>query len=268
MSDSSLTKDRASMPSGTAPVLDRRTLENSNRNLLSLVKPGLTVLDVGCGTGAITKDIARLVGANGSVVGIDLSEELINAAKTNHTFFSNLSFQVQDIFTYESDLRFDLITTARTLQWMNRPKEALLKMKSLLVNGGCISVLDYNHTKIEWLPAPPASMQQFYEAFLLWRADAGMDNKIADNLQTIFSEIGLKNTTITNESEFYHNKESDFYDTAGIWNKVAETRGNQLVKDGYITESQRISAIQDYDKWLKNDAISMKLYLLGVTGYL
>ena len=255
------------MPTGTSSVLDRRTLERDNRNLLPLLKEGMTVLDAGCGSGAITKGIAERVGENGRVVGIDTSAELISLAKEKYTDIPQLSFQLVDIMDFKTSPGFDLVTTARTLQWINEPVKALARMKTWLQKKGCISVLDYNHEKIEWQPAPPDSMLRFYNSFLNWRQEAGMNNQIADHLSTMLSEIGLKNNTVTNEAEVSFNDSPDFYETAGIWKKVAETRGHQLVKDGFVTEQERMDAVNEYDRWLCNEAISMKMYLLAATGY-
>lgn len=56
---------------------------------------------------------------------------------------------------------------------------------------GRIVVLDYNHEKVRWEPAPPVSMQRSYAAFLKWRAEVGMDNAIADHLVSMFRVAGL-----------------------------------------------------------------------------
>jgi ubiquinone/menaquinone biosynthesis C-methylase UbiE len=260
-------EQRAEMPKGPNSVLDRRTMENSNRNLLSLVKDGNNVLDVGCGTGAITKDIVKLVGQNGKVKGIDSSEHLIRQAKETFSGIPNLNFEVADINTYSSYKEFDVITSARVLQWLSNPKEVLLKMKRLLKPGGAIAILDYNHQKVEFNPPIPSSMQNFYNAFLKWRKDTGIDNEIADHLKGMMEDMGLKNITVDDQSEISTPDKASFFDEIEIWKKVAELRGPQLAVDGYITETERLQAISDYEDWMKNDARYMKLYLLAVTGY-
>ena len=267
MKEHTLALQRAQMPTGTHTVLERRTLTQSNKNLLPLLKAGMTVLDVGCGSGSITCGMAEKVGNLGFVIGIDPSAELISIAKEKYSAISNLSFQVADIFEFEKGRRFDVISTARTLQWLDKPLAAIIKMKKLLKKNGIITVLDYNHEKIKWQPAPQQSMLRFYEAFLQWREAAGMDNQIADHLESIFSEAGLKAIQITDETEFSNNSDADFHQAAGIWKTVAETRGHQLVSDGYITEEDRLTTIKEYNHWLTADAISMKMYLRSATGH-
>jgi len=123
---------RAEMPQGANKVLDRRNIENSYSSLLGLLTSELSVLDVGCGSGAITADIAQRV--NGKVVGIDFSQHLIEMAQKNYGHIPNLSFEVANINDYVADESFDLVIAARTLQCVNNPVEDVAKMVSLFEN--------------------------------------------------------------------------------------------------------------------------------------
>ena len=258
---------RATMPTGAHAILSRRTIANSNTSLLRLVKKGDSVLDAGCGSGSITRDIVDLVGETGVVKGIDSSQHLIDLAQRDFAGIPNLSFEVADINSYLSDTKYDVITSARVLQWLANPEEVLNKMKDLLAADGCITILDYNHTKIEFEPALPVSAKYFYDAFLKWRQDSGMDNQVADHLEDMFRRIGLKNITVEDQSEISVPEKTTFQAELSIWQIVAETRGVQLVKDGYIMEPERQLAIEEYQYWMANKAKKMKLYLKSVTGY-
>lgn len=260
-------QSRADMPQGANKVLDRRNIENSYSSLLELLHDGMTVLDVGCGSGAITADIAQKVGKNGRVIGIDYSEHLIELAKINYSSIENLSFEVANIHDYVSAEKFDLVIAARTLQWVSEPTSVVEKMLNLLKSGGKISINDYNHTKIVWNPSPPQSMLGFYEAFLRWRKEAGFDNEIADNLSGIYKAIGLSNIQIIPQHEISNRNDADFKATARIWSIVAETRGKQVVSDGYCSEELRLQATEEYDAWIANEAQSIILYLLAVEGH-
>jgi len=257
---------RAAMPQGTHKVLDRRNVYNANRNLADLVKPGDTVLDIGCGSGSITAGIAALTGPQGQVTGIDTSADLIKRAKENFSALAHLHFEVADINTYQPPQKFDVVTTARVLQWLDNPADIIALMKQLVKAGGHLTILDYNHEKIRFTPALPASMQQFYGAFLKWRADAGMDNGIADHLAALLTAQGLEVVQVADLSETAVKDDPAFRDDLDIWAKVAETRGQQMVQDGYVTEALRVAAISDYRDWIATSAHSMTLYLLAVTA--
>ena len=252
---------RAEMPSGAVAVLDERTLTNSNANLLTVVKPGQKVLDVGCGAGAITRGIVDLVGVSGSVSGVDRSSELITLAKEKFRAISNLSFTCADILDDSISGKYQVITIARTLQWIADPGPVVRKMISMLDREGILCVLDYDHTRIEWDPEPPPAMRFFYDAFLRWRADAGMDNAIGDNIRGLLAAQQLTILTVLDQSEYSDHTMPDFQARIALWTIVAETRGKQMTVDGYVTEEQRQKAIADYQHWCTSEARSMKLHL-------
>ncbi len=102
-------------------------------------------------------------------------------------------------------------------------------MKSLLKPNGQISILDYNHTMLEWNPLPPESMQEFYKTFLKWRKDAGMNNAIADDLANLFKETGFDNIEVLNSDELFNKDVLDYKSKIGIWSKVAGS--NQMIEE-------------------------------------
>jgi ubiquinone/menaquinone biosynthesis C-methylase UbiE len=242
-------------------IFDERTVESDYRTLVPILKPGLYVLDVGCGTGAISKGIAKYVGTTGHVTGIDNTEKFIASGKETYQDVSNLDLIHADLFSFATDKKFDLIVAARVLQWLNNPLEALMKMKSMLKPGGQISILDYNHEAIAWRPAPPASMQKFYAAFLKWRANAGMNNRIADDLASYFHQAGLHSIEVIESNELYKKGETS---KLAIWSKVAGL--TQIVEEGYIKEAERLLAIEEYNRWIDSEAEEMTLKLNEVRG--
>ena len=245
-------------------IFDNRSLKVDYRTLEPILKEGMLILDVGCGTGAISKDIANIVGESGKVIGIDNTEKFIESGKITYQNIKNLELLHTDIFDYEPNQKFDLIVSARVLQWLNNPKDALIKMKSLLKPKGQISILDYNHDNLEWDPEPPESMKSFYNTFLKWRTDAGMNNGIADDLPDLMKEIGMVDIEKINSDEHYDKHRNDFNSKVGIWSKVAGSK--QMVEEGYLDNELRLKAIEEYLYWVDNEAISMTMKLNEVRG--
>jgi len=243
-------------------IFDNRSLAADYRTLVTVLRQGLRVLDVGCGTGAISADIARRVGKTGSVTGIDNTEKFIQSGRESNRAVSNLKLIHADLFDFEPQEKFDLIVSARVLQWLSTPKQAIEKMRQMLKANGQISILDYDHTNLEWKPAPPDSMQHFYRAFLQWRADAGMNNQIAEDLASYFSEAGFRDIEVLEANETYERGQDNFVSKLKIWSKVAEL--DQIVEKGYLQEEQRLIAIQEYNDWVGNKAMLMIMKLKEV----
>jgi ubiquinone/menaquinone biosynthesis C-methylase UbiE len=261
-----ISTERATMPKGYNPVLERRTVANANRNLLKHLRPGLSVLDVGCGSGAITRSIAEKTGSTGRVLGIDPNENLIEQANQHVVGRKGITFQQADVYSFDTEERFDLVTCARTLQWLAKPEAALSNMKRFVKPGGFLAILDFNHEKISWTPEPPETMKIVYDAFLHWRRDAGFDNAIADHVSEMMQKIGLHSVGVEEQFEVTQRHDPDFSIASRLWAEVAELRGPQLVSAGYISEDIRLQAIADYDNWIATVGESMTVYLLAVEG--
>ncbi len=256
----------AQMPEGTKGVLNARSLQNAHRGLGRKLRPGMSVLDIGCGTGTITQGIAETVGSEGRVVGVDINTEFIEEARSRCSSLPGLSFEACDAYSLPFENEFDIVTCARVLQWLAQPLEAIRRMVTAANRGGRILALEYNHEKIEWQPRPPSSMQKFYAAFLKWRADAGISNTIADDLSSLFSQAGLENVTATSEHEVVRRVDPDFVPRASIWAEVASSRGHQMVRDSAISAKDRALAEAEYREWVQHKAQSQCMYLLSVEG--
>ena len=95
------------------------------------------LLDIGCGDGKITAELARYL-PEGKAVGVDSSEKMINLAKT--TFpqkdYPNLSFQVMDARKLTFQSRFDLAFSNATLHWIVDQEAVLFGVQRSLKSGG------------------------------------------------------------------------------------------------------------------------------------
>ncbi len=91
-----------------------------------------TVFDVGCGSGIYSLAFARM-GAK-KVVGIDYSKKMIQLANkqlVEEKLQENCEFQVSDIMSYETDLKFDISIAIGLFDYINDPKPVLKKIRKL-----------------------------------------------------------------------------------------------------------------------------------------
>lgn len=90
-------------------IFNDRSLAKNYRNLTQILQPGITVLDIGCGTGSISRDIANNIGPNGKVIAIDNTESFIKSGQESYQSVANLELIAVDLFDYNPDIKFDLI---------------------------------------------------------------------------------------------------------------------------------------------------------------
>ncbi|KAH8157752.1 hypothetical protein CIB48_g10500 [Xylaria polymorpha] len=101
----------------------------------------MRVLDVGCGPGNLTTQIAELVGESGSVVGIDPSKERI-AIAVDERAKPNVSFQVgtaENLSQFPSG-SFDALFVNSTLHWVQDQPAALMEFGRVLRPGGRLGI--------------------------------------------------------------------------------------------------------------------------------
>lgn len=249
-------------------ILGRRTLQRDHRHLARLLRPGLAVLDIGCGTGAITSGIARAVGPQGYVVGVDRDVGLLELARREHGTLANLHFDTGDATTLSFRGRFDIVTAARTLQWIAEPGLAVLNMRQAAKPPGMLVVLDYSHARNEWKPDPPVEFSRFYRAFLAWRQANQWDNEMADRLPELFRSAGLVDVESHFQDEVVGRGEPEFAERTALWSEVIENVGEQIAKAGLCTESQLREARVCYESWVQTALVRQTLSMRTVTGKL
>jgi len=141
-----------------------RTAENSAGYLLAALCPGQRLLDVGCGPGTITIDLAARI-APGSVVGLDRSERVLELARDAARIAgaANVSFQVGDVYALPfEDASFDVVHAHQVLQHLTDPVAALRELRRVTRPGGLVAVRDADYSAMTWYP-PSAGLDE-------WRA--------------------------------------------------------------------------------------------------
>jgi SAM-dependent methyltransferase len=100
-------------------------------------QPGQRVLDIGCGFGDTTQDLARIVGQGGTAVGIDAAERFIEAAhdEAAEAGVSNVRFQVADVQTDDLDGPYDMAFSRMGTMFFANPVAALRNVRSSLEPG-------------------------------------------------------------------------------------------------------------------------------------
>ncbi|QLH08087.1 methyltransferase type 11 [Candidatus Nitrosotenuis sp. DW1] len=107
---------------------------------LADIRPGHMVLDLACGTGAITKRIAAKVGSSGTVVGVDSSISAIKIAKKEINNKTNLDFVLSDAEFIKFNKKFDVVTCQYALFFFPKAGKVLRNIKQYLKKNGTLAL--------------------------------------------------------------------------------------------------------------------------------
>lgn len=170
-----------------------RTAENSAGYLLPALVPGQRLLDVGCGPGTITIDLAARV-SPGEVVGVDRSERVVEIARdaAREAGAPAVTFEVGDVYALPyPDASFDVVHAHQLLQHLTDPVAALRELRRVARPGGLVAVRDADYAAMTWYP-PSAGLDEWLALYhevteangaqadagrrlLAWVRDAGFD---------------------------------------------------------------------------------------------
>ncbi|MCJ1336696.1 hypothetical protein MMC09_001974 [Bachmanniomyces sp. S44760] len=132
-----------------------RTAEKDAAFLLPHLKPHMKILDVGCGPGSITTGFCKYV-PQGSVIGVDLSPEVINQARSLAApkGIENLTFETGNVLEGLSHPAgsFDVIYCHQFLVHIADPVKALTEMKRVCKSSGGIVACREGDTPCRWYP--------------------------------------------------------------------------------------------------------------------
>lgn len=129
-----------------------RTAENSAAYLLPSLRADHTVLDVGCGPGTITADLAAIV-AEGHVTAVDHAEGILSkaAGHAEERGIANIDFAVADVHDLQfEDDTFDVVHAHQVLQHVGDPVQALREMRR--VARRLVAVRDSDYGAFTWHP--------------------------------------------------------------------------------------------------------------------
>ena len=156
------------------------------------IRPGMRILDIGCGAGDVTFVAADLVGPDGSVVGVDRSPDALARARlrAGQRGLTQVQFIEGDINDPAPGGPFDAIVERLALWLVPDPAALLRRQAEVLRPGGLVVPIEIDLSTIRSLPENPLLTQVkswLVESF----AKAGM-SMLGPRLRTIVEEAGLR----------------------------------------------------------------------------
>jgi SAM-dependent methyltransferase len=134
-----------------------RTVATSATYLIPHLRRGARVLDVGCGPGTITADLATRV-APGAVIGVEPTPGPLEDARAHAAAVGveNVTFAVGDVYALDfPDDAFDVVHAHQVLQHLGDPVAALREMLRVCAPDGVVAARDADYAAMTWYPADP-----------------------------------------------------------------------------------------------------------------
>ncbi|GAA0729144.1 methyltransferase domain-containing protein [Dactylosporangium roseum] len=130
-----------------------RTAENSAAYLLPVLRPHMTLLDVGAGPGTITADLAGRVG---HVTALEATAEALDVTRDGAGHADNVHFVVGDVHALPfPDGTFCVVHAHQVLQHVADPVQALREMRRVCKPDGYVAVRDSDYSAFTWFPLLP-----------------------------------------------------------------------------------------------------------------
>jgi SAM-dependent methyltransferase len=219
-----------------------RTAENSCAYLLPSLRTGMTLLDVGCGPGTITADLAGRVA---SVVGIDPSASVIAEARRD---FPDLELRVGDVF--EEKGHYDVVHAHQVLQHLADPVGALRTRGEL---GSLVAARDSDYTWFQWSPGS-AAIDRWREIYLAVTRHNSAEARAGRFLLQWAHEAGFTDVTYTTSTWTYATPESRAW-WCGVWaDRCTDSSFAQQAVDYGISNVDELTSIASaWRDWAKHD---------------
>ena len=232
-----------------------RTAANSAAYLVPSLEAGMRLLDVGCGPGTLTADLARLV-APAEVIGVDVSADVVAEATAfaAEAGIDNVSFRAGDIRDAGLEpASFDVVHAHQVLQHVSDPVGVLVTMKSLARPGGIVAARDSIYSSFGWYPTDPR-LDRWLEVYLAVTKRNGADADAGTRLLAWAKAAGLKDITASSSTWTWATT-----DTRRWWGELWADRtvgpglGTQAVEYGIATIEELEDIAAAWRSWSQHD---------------
>lgn len=229
----------------------QRTAENSAAYLLPHLSQGMSLLDIGCGPGTITADLAERI-APGQLTAVDITDDALAAARAevHARNITNVSFATADVHALEfADDTFDVVHAHQVLQHVADPVVALRAMRRVCAPGGIVAARDSDYAGFIWYPQLPM-LDRWLELYQRAARANGGEPDAGRRLLTWAQEAGFDDITPTGGIWCFATPEDrDWW--GGMWaDRILHSAlARQLVDSGMASTAELTEISTAWQAW-------------------
>jgi len=227
----------------------RRTVDNSAAYLVGDLQGPLTVLDVGCGPGSISIDMARRL-PDGQVTAVDVAPEILRTAAAAAGGLGNITFRQADVAHLPfADRSFDLVHAHQVLQHLGDPVHALAEMRRVCRHGGLVAARDSDYGAMVWHPDDHA-LERWRGLYRAVARANGADPDAGRRLRGWALHAGFTEVTAT-ASAWCWATDSDRHWWADLWaERLTQTRvGQRAIELGLADRAELAELASALRQW-------------------
>ena len=246
----------------------RRTAYNSAQFLLPHIQPHYRILDLGCGPGTITADLASLV-PQGSVIGVDAVEAILDQARdlAKTRDLSNLTYETGDANKLRFDNgEFDIVFCHQLIQHVQDPVGVLKEMRRVCKKGGLVAVREADYLSFTWRPTPPI-FEKWKEVYQKVAKANGGEPNAGRVLPQWAREAGFEKENVKIGWGSWCFTGRDAIDWATSWKSrcVASDFAKGALKHGIATEEDLQEISEGWRKWAEDEyeGCEDKIFIVG-----
>ena len=215
------------------------------------VKPGMRILDGGCGPGRTTSLLYEMIEPGGSIVGVDFSGKRISYAKERYGAKDAIEFHLRDLREPMEGLgQFDLIWVRFVLEYYRKGALDIVKnLKKNVAPGGLLCLLDLDYNCLSHYELPPPMVSIFPKIMNFMDEKYNFDTFIGRKLYSFLYDIGFKKIDVELTAHNLIFGEVKYKDKFN-WNKKVEMGARKAEKllNSYPGGYQQFSS--DLNKFL------------------
>jgi SAM-dependent methyltransferase len=214
---------------GTRLALMSELLDPMHRRhiqALDVGRPGARTLEVGCGNGSISAWLAARVSPGGKAVAFDLDLSLIGVRAPN------LELRLGDIVAGPVERgSFDLVTARAVLHHVADAEAAIRNLIASLRPSGALLLIEPDFLPISI--AEPPEVRAFWDGWLAWSRECGIDYQIGRTLAPRLAALGLMQINGTAETAIYNGGSP----WADYWTQTITELRDDLIGSGKLNDA-------------------------------
>ncbi len=212
------------------------------------------MLDIGCGPGSITLDLARRV-APGRVIGVDASEAVLVEARAaaEEAGDATTRFEAADAMRLPyADDSFDVVHAHQVLQHVGDPVELLREMVRVTRPGGLVAARDADYEAMTWAPAHPG-LTRWLELYREAARGTGGEPDAGRHLLRWAHEAGLTDVTAS-ASVWCYAEEAAREWWGGQWQRrtVESSFRDEVIGQGLTDEGEIAYLVEGWRAWTES----------------